>query len=208
MVVHSFPGSQDAGLYTRNELGSFWGSILIRAVSTNALKKYSQTLIVLLDNKKNPDSSPYYAPRADFFVDNRISPGNFKDRFMDTSGPIAYVLQHCRIYFSVFLLFEVIIDVVAMVLRHLEISKLTGASLGFGKFLLSASYNILFKSVLTSIFDPCAPTLARIEEKRRTPCIEKHLSDMREDAKKKEEHLYPVMSSASFNQAVTPITPV
>ena len=31
---------------------------------------------------------------------------------------------------------------------------------------------------------------------------------MRDDAKKKEEHLYPVMSPAQFNQAVTPISPV
>ena len=69
-----------------------------------------------LDNNKNPDSFPYYAPRTDFFVDNTISPGYFKDRFMDTFGPVAYVLEHCGIYFSVFLLFKLIIDVVVMVI--------------------------------------------------------------------------------------------
>ena len=31
---------------------------------------------------------------------------------------------------------------------------------------------------------------------------------MREDIKKKEEHIYPVMSPAPFNEAVTPISPV
>ena len=31
---------------------------------------------------------------------------------------------------------------------------------------------------------------------------------MGEDAKKKEEHLHPVMSPAQFNQAVTPISTV
>ena len=49
-----------------------------------------------------------------------ISPGYFKDQFMDTFGPIAYVLEHCGIYFSVLFFFKLIIDVVVMVIRHLE----------------------------------------------------------------------------------------
>ena len=51
-----------------------------------------------------------------------------------------------------------------MVIRHLEITKMTGASLGFVKKLLSASYNIFLKSILTSMYDPRAPTLAAVEE--------------------------------------------
>ena len=91
-----------------------------------------------------------------------------------------------------------------MVIRHLEITKMTGASLGFGKTLLSASYIIFLMSVLTSMYDPRAPTLAAVEES----CNEEELHDMREDNKKKEEHIYPVMSPAPFNQAVTSISPV
>ena len=140
VAVHSFPGSQEAGMYTTNELCSFWDSILISAASRNALKKFSQKLIVFSNSNKNPDSFPYHTSRTDFYVDNMISPGYFKDRFMDTFGPVAYVLEHCRIYFSVFLFFKLIIDVVVMVIRHLEITKKTGASLGFGKTLLNASY--------------------------------------------------------------------
>ena len=41
-----FPGSQDAGKYTRNELNNFWDSILISAASQKALKMFSQRLIV------------------------------------------------------------------------------------------------------------------------------------------------------------------
>ena len=33
VAVHHFRGSQDAGLYTRSELSSFWDSILISAAS-------------------------------------------------------------------------------------------------------------------------------------------------------------------------------
>ena len=175
------------------------------AASQNGLKKFSQKLIVFSNNNKNPDSFYYYAPRTDFFLDNMISPGNFKDRFMDTFGPVAYILEHFGFFFSVFMFFKLIIDVVVMVIRHLEITKLTGASLGFSTTLLSASYNIFLMSVLSSMHDPRAPPLAVVEEERKTLCNEEELSDMRKNNKKREVQIYPVMSPAQFNQAVTPI---
>ena len=155
-------------MYTRSELNRFWDSILIRTASRNALKKFSQKLIVFSNNNKNPVSFPYYAPRTIFFVDNMVSTGYFKDRFMGTFRPVAYVLEHCGVCFSVFLFFKLILDVMVKVIRHLEITKMTGASLGFGKTLLSASYNIFLMSVLTSMYDPRAPTLAAVEEERKT----------------------------------------
>ena len=208
VAVHPFPGSQDAGMYTRSELSSFWDSILINAASRNALKHFSQKLIVYSNNNKNPDSFPYYAPRTGFYVDNMISPGYFKDRFMDTNGSVAYVLEPCGIYFSVFLFFKLIIDVVVMVIRHLEITKMIVASLGFGKTLQSALYNIFLMSVLTSRYNPRAPTLAAVEEETKTLCNEEELHDMRRDTKKNKEHIYPVMNPAQFNQAVSTISPV
>ena len=72
-----------------------------------------------------------------------------------------------------------------MVIRHLEITKMTGASLGFGKTLLIASYNIFLMSVLTSMYDPRAPTLVGVHEERKTLCNEEELHDMREDNKKR-----------------------
>ena len=135
-----------------------------------------------------------------------ISSGYFKDWFMDTFGPIAYVFEHCGIYLSVFSIFKLVIDVVVMVVRHLEITKKTGASLGCGKTLLSASYNLFLMSVSTSVYDPGALPLAAIEEERKISCIEEELNDMRKDAMKREEHFYPVMSTAQLNQAVTPIS--
>ena len=88
---------------------------------------------------------------------------------MDTFGPIAYVLEKCGSYFSVFLFLKLIIDLIVKVIRHMEINKLTGASLGFGKTLLSASYNIFMTSVLTSVFDSHAPSLAAIEQNKINP---------------------------------------
>ena len=114
-----------------------------------------------------------------------ISPGYFKDQFIDTYGPVAYIFEHCGIYFCMFLFLKLIIDVVVTVLRHLEIFKMTDASLGFGTTHLSASYNIFLTSVLTSMCDPRAPTLAAVEV-RKTLCNDEELIDMREDTKKKE----------------------
>ena len=206
VAVHSFPGSQNAGIYTRSELSNFWDGVLISAAFRNSLKKISQKLIVFSNNNKNSDRFPYYAPQSDVYVDNMISPGSFNDRFIDTFGPVAYVLEHCGIYFSVFLFFKFIIDVVVIVMRHLEITKKTGASLGLGKTFLSASYNIFLMSVFTSMYDLRAPTLAAVGA-RKTLCSEEDLIDIRDDTKTKGEHIYPVMSPVPFNQAVTPISP-
>ena len=208
MATQPLIGSQDAGMYTRNELRGFWDNILINAASRTALKKFSQNLIFYSTQQSGPDGFHYYTPRTDFYVDKMISPEYFKDRFMDTFGPVAYVLEHCGIYFSVFLLLKLIIDIVVMVLRHLEISRMTGASLGFGKTLLSASYNIFLTSVLTSMYDPRAPTFADGNEERQTLYQEDELHNMKVYIKRKEEHIYPVMSPAHFNQALTPIPPV
>ena len=85
-----------------------------------------------------------------------------------------------------------------MVIRHLEITEMTGASLGVGKTLLSASHKIFLMLVLTSMYYPRAPTLAALEEERKTLRNEEELHGMRNDTKKKEEHIYPVMSPAQF----------
>ena len=100
---------------------------------------------------------------------------------MDTFGPVAYVPEHCGIYFSVFLSFKLNIGVVVMVIRDLEITKMTGASLGFVKTVLSTSYNSFLMSVLTSMYDPRAPKLAAVEVERKILCNEEEIHDMRDD---------------------------
>ena len=51
-------------------------------------------------------------------------------------------------------------------------------------------------SVLTSMYDPRSPTLATVEEEKKTLCNEEELNELRDDTKKKQEHIYPVMSPA------------
>ena len=151
-------------MYNRNELKGYWESILINAVSMTVLKKFSQNLIVYTTAREGTDGTYYYTLRTEFFVDKRISSGYFKDQFLDTFGPVVYVMEHCGEYFSVFLFIKLIIDVIIMIVRYMETNKITGSNLGFGKTLLSASHDIFSTSVLTSMNNPRAPALAAVEQ--------------------------------------------
>ena len=80
-----------------------------------------------------------------------------------------------------------------MILRQMEINRLTGASLGFGKTLLSASNNFFLTSIVTSMFNPQAPLLQALEPESRPTRIEDETRDAVDENKKKEEHLYPIV---------------
>ena len=56
--------------------------------------------------------------------------------------------------FAVFLFVKFIVDIVVCIIRALRIQKFTGASVSFGKVILSATFNILFQSTVTSVFRP------------------------------------------------------
>ena len=123
----AFGGSGDAGIYTRAQLSEIWDSIHISAASMRALQNFSRELIVPNTASHGPEQYSYYAPRTDFYVDNMISPSYFKNQLMDTFGSVAYVLEFCGIYFSCFLFIKLIVDLIVMILRHMEINRLTGA---------------------------------------------------------------------------------
>ena len=127
-----------------------------------------------------------------------ILPGYFEDQFLDTFGPVVYVLGHCGIYFSVFWFIQLNIDVVVMVVRYMKIDKITGSTLGFSKTLLSASYNNFLTSVLTSLYNPRAPALTAVEHMEVIPCVKNDKHEVKENAKKKEEHLYSAMSNVTL----------
>ena len=132
-----------------------------------------------------------------------ISPSFFKNQFMDTFGSVAYVLEFCGIYFSCFLFVKLIVDLIVMILRHMEINRLTGASLGFGKTLLSASYNLFLTSILTSVFNPQAPLLQALEPEPMPTRIEDETRDPADGNRRKEEHLYPVVHCSTT--ALSPV---
>ena len=95
MTAQPLTGSQDAAMYTRSELRGFCDKILINAASRTASKKLSRKLIIYSHSHGGSDGSHYYTPRTEFYVDKMIFPEYFKDHFMDTFGPVAYILEHC-----------------------------------------------------------------------------------------------------------------
>ena len=90
----------------------------------------------------------------------------------------------------------------------MEINRMTGASLGFGKTLLSASYNIFMTSVMTSVYNPQANGMAPDAPNEVGPKVNIALHEMRDDTKKKEEHLYPVVNPAALGFSTLPVSPV
>ena len=73
---------------------------------------------------------------------------------------------------------------VVMIVRYMEIDKLTRSTLEFGKTVLSASYNIFLTSVLTSMYSPRAPALTAVEHMDTNPYVENDMHEVKEDAKK------------------------
>ena len=72
-----------------------------------------------------------------------------------------------------------------MILRHMEIHRRTGASLGFGKTVLRASYNLILTSILASVFNPQAPPLQASEPQPTSTRIEDETRDPVDENKKK-----------------------
>ena len=107
---------------------------------------------------------------------------------MDTFGPVGCILEHCGIYFSVFVFLKLLLELIVMLVRYMEINRTTGASLGFGKTLLTASDNFFMASAMTSMYIPQATGQASDAPKKVDPKVNTELYKTREDAKKKEEH--------------------
>ena len=188
-----FGGAGDDGIYTRAQLLEFWDNIFISAASRKVLPKFSRELSVPNTAIHGPEQYSYYAPRTDFYVDNMISPSYFKNQFMDTFGSVAYVLEFCGISFSCFLFIKLIVDFIVMIFRYMEINRLTGASLRFGKTLRSAYFKLFLTSILTSVFNLEAPFLQALEREPTPIKIEDETRDPADENKKKEEHLYPIV---------------
>ena len=128
-------------------------------------------------------------------MDKMISHSYFKKQFTDTFGSFAYALEFCGIYFSTFLFIKLIVDLIVMILRQKKINSLTGASHGFGKTLLSASYNLFLTSILTSLFNiqPPSSSLRALEPESTPTRIEDETRDPADEMKRKEEHLYSMV---------------
>ena len=163
LAAGSFTGSQDVVKYTRSESVGFWDNSLKIAALGAGLKIHFT------------EFDPSFYPRITIwwtallhtaywiFCSQNYIPKFFKNIFLDALGPFSYVFRHCGIYFSFFLFLGLIVDLIVMYLRHMDIIKITGASVGFGNIPLSTFYVLFTTFVPTSVFDTRVPSLAATE---------------------------------------------
>ena len=163
------------------------------SASKTALQKFTRNLIVPSHSEKGPEGYTYYAPKMDFFA-NMISPGYFENKFRQTLGTIGYWLEKCGIWFAVFFFVKLIIDVTVTFVKAFGIHRLTGASVGFGKTQLSATYKLFMVSILHSMFNPT---------KRDIPMIT--FSTDNQDAS---ERIYPVIDRLPVTNRLDTISPI
>ena len=75
----------------------------------------------------------------------------------------------------------------------MEIHRLTVASFGFVKTLLSASCHLFFTSIVTSVFNPQAPLLQALHPEPAPARTEDETRDPVNDNEKMEEHLCSIV---------------
>ena len=184
-TTQKFPQSAKAGMYTKRQLSEFWDAVLMSSASKNAWQKFTRNFIVPSNAKKGPDGYTYYAPRTDSFVDNMISPNYFENKFVQTFGTVSYWLEKCGIWFAKLLFVKLIIDIIVPVMRTLEIHRITGRPVSFGKVLLSETYNLLMVSKLNSLYSPAKPF------EPRTPIVV--------EVQESTEHIYPSIQTQPNN---------
>ena len=69
----------------------------------------------------------------------------------------------------------------------MEINRFTGAPLGFGKTLVSTSYNLVLTSILTSVYNSQAPLLQALEREPTSTRLEEETRDPVEENKKRKK---------------------
>ena len=69
---------------------------------------------------------------------------------------------------------------VSMIVRYMERDKITGSNLGFGKTVLSASYNIFLTNVLTSLYNPHALAITAVEQMEVGPCVKHDMHEVKD----------------------------
>ena len=133
---------------------AFWNDVTLSSEMKDAAQEFSRELVEIQHNKSQPSGYSNYYTTKTIYLDSLISSQFLHNRYIKAFGRIHYYLEQCAITFAVFLFVKFIIDIVVCIIRALQIHKITGASVSFGKVILSATFNIFFQSIVTSVFRP------------------------------------------------------
>ena len=163
--VPKFTGyeSQRAGIYTPNQLKSFWDNILHSEASKSVLTKISREVLEgrSIDYSQKDIYASAMGINRQIYLDSLLSPTFFTEQFKGTFGIITFYLEKIGVYFACFLWLKFLTDVIVTFIRAFEIHKISNKTMVFWKILLGATYNLCILSFFTPVFSnettPSAP---------------------------------------------------
>ena len=156
--ITQFPtfDTRRAGMYTPKQMKNFWDNIIHASASDTVLKKL--TRIILTQSSTVRISDPGNLERLlslddRLLMDQFLTPPIFVDKLKKTFGLLGYYIQCLGNSFACFLLVKFIIDVVVFVLRGFENRKVSGATFGFVRTMLGATFHLFVLSLQTPIYE-------------------------------------------------------
>ena len=139
-------------MYTIKQLKSFWDNIFHASASDTVLKKLTRTIFTQSNTVRisDPGNLERLLSLDDrLLMDNLLTPSFFVDKFKETFGLLGYYIQCLGNFFACFLLVKILIDVVVIVLRGLEIRKVSVATFGLVRTMLGAAFHLFVLSLQT-----------------------------------------------------------
>ena len=156
--ITQFPtfDTRRAGMYTPKQMKNFWDNIIHASASDTVLKKLTTTILtqgntVQISDPGNLERLLSLDDRL--LMDHLLTPSFFVDKFKETFGFLGYYIQCLGNFFGCFLLVKFLIDVVVFVLRGLEIRKVSGATFGFVRTMLGATFHLFVLSLQTPMYE-------------------------------------------------------
>ena len=156
--ITQFPtfDTRRAGMYTPNQMKNFWDNVIHNSASDTLLKKLTRTILTRGNSVRisEPGNLERLLSLNDrLLLDHLLTPSFFVDKFKETFGELGYIIQCLGNFFACFLLVKFVIDVVVIVLRGLEIRKNSGATFGFVRTMLGATFNLFVLSLQTPMYE-------------------------------------------------------
>ena len=143
-------------MYTPKQMKNFWDNIIHASASDTVLKKLTRTILTQGNTVRisDPGNLERLLSLDDrLLMDHLLTPSFFVDKFKETFGILGYYIQCLGNFFACFLLVKFLIDVVVIVLRGVEIRKVSGATFGFVRTMLGATFDLFVLSLQTPMYE-------------------------------------------------------
>ena len=144
------------GMYTPKQMKIFWDNVFHAPASDTVLKKLTRTNLTQGNTVRisDPGNLERLLSLYDrLLMDHLLTPSFFVDKFREIFGLLGYYIHCLGNFFACVFLVKFIIDVVVIVLRGLEIRKVSGATFGFVKTMVGATFHLFVLSLQTPMYE-------------------------------------------------------